>query len=188
MGDVIFRRIHGRIVPIKQHESDRKADVAKGSALTASGIGVAVAAGNQVAALEREHAHYHNAFRNFSIAKSINLAKGTSTGNRAAGQFKRLANKNRIEGVRALRTANSFKKKGIAAGGTLIAAGTHKIVPEKVKKEHPKVVAAASAGTGVAAAFGIRSAYYSSKKMGNLKVFKAMRLAWERVRVRGIKF
>ena len=121
-------------------------------------------------------------------SQKANLGLGTAQGNRAAGQYRRLAAKARVNSIGNIRAGKKVAVGAIAAGGSLIALGAHKLIPKKVREEHPNTSKAVSAGSSYAAAFGVRSAYYKSPYMGNLPTWKAVKLAVKRVMVRGTKF
>jgi hypothetical protein len=187
---VVFRRIHGHVVPIRMNQEQKK-----GAGLVASGATVGVAAGVASANLKRDAAHYENAGKNYKAA--YKFAKTTGN-NRAAGQFKYLTKQNRLERMRFIEAGRNVQRIGLLGGSAMIAAGVHKLLPKKFKKENKKTTAAVDAGAGLGSAVLIRAAHQRTIQPKLTKIvggavkrknatWEAFKLATKRMLVRGIK-
>ena len=164
---MIFRRIHGRIVPINQ-ESKPKA-IAKGVGGIAAGIGVAGAAGH-VAARMTEHAIVQDKISKFArkvadkvapkVGEQLDLFKVHNIG--AAKNFYESAHYHQVRAQTTLKAIKYLRRGGEVAGGALIAAGTNKILNQTRYKDRPGARAAISTGAGVAAAFAVEQMYQNS--------------------------
>lgn len=184
-----FIRVNGRVIPINDTRSGVERAIKSGPGNVALGLGAAVAGGRVAANLHRDAAHYENAYRNFKIARGIELGRRNQTQKvkAAATEFKRLAVKNRLEGMRSHNAGNLARTSGLVVGATLLTAGVHKIIPQEVKQKYPTTSKVVAVGSGLGAAVAVRSAYYSSKNMGNMRKLKAVGLAFRRVLSRGMK-
>lgn len=198
---VRFVRIHGRVVPIREkNDLGRKEKNTKveGAALITTGVAVGLGAGALSARAHREAAIHENVHLNYKrklkdILKNGGLnggAKPEGSGPRLRkqyGQFVNQAVKNKAEAMRFDQAGKVIKNTGLGVSAALVAIGTNKLIPEKTKKEHKVVTTAVSGASGLGAAFLIRSAYYKSSHMGNMKTWGAVKLAAKRVVARGIK-
>ncbi len=178
-----FRRIHGRVIPIRD-KNER--EPAKGSALVAGGIGVSALSGRVAASLSRDAAHYTNASRAQRLKAHASRAMGaqhdlfSSMNNRAAGQHFFLSKQNRIEAIRFGAAAKNIRRGGVAAGAALVAAGTDKLLPKKVK-ENTKARVATDVTAGAGASIAARAVYHKYLGGKSLPWSKAFKIAAKRV-------
>lgn len=168
MAHIQFRRIGGRIVPIKM-DNENKAR-AKSVAVVGAGLGIGHAAGKYGARLAHESALQEN------------VARGSASKYWAMKAQKGMTNEGVIhQGHRALheaavsmatrRASFGVRNAGAAYAGALIAIGVNHGLNANGKKENKKTKATVAAGAGVAAAFAIRQAY--TRGVGGSKPFRS---------------
>lgn len=156
MGDIAFRRIRGRIVPIKLSKEQKQK--AQGAAISGAGVGVAVGGGSLYKRAVVKSADLAN--RAFKAASDSSIR-----GQLSFDDLAKIKNAQRTS-EKLFRTANYFAKFSGAVrkaspiiGGALIAYGTSKsLMAGKKKKKNENAIAAVSALAGSAAAVGIPQA------------------------------
>lgn len=178
MSEITFRRINGRIVPIRMESREKK----KGALIAAAGVATGVAAGAKSSRLMHESAHAENAARGTAASIRKSQAKFVANG----PLFEHAAIN---DGVKKLKVAarqlavskhlekSAFKIRGagLALAAGLTAAGVNKMVS---KKEDSKVRdAAIGAGAAVATGAGYLA---HSRGVGN-RGFKAISYAIRKV-------
>lgn len=174
MADVVFRRIRGRLIPIKREKLE-------GAGMVAGGLGVAAASGNVAARLVRSAAHAENEAR--TVLKAARKAKAAaeqmgplfaSTANKKYLQAGHEALKTMVESRKLFASSLGIRNAGYTAGAALIAGGLHRAAG---KKQSKKTTAAIAAGAGVATHFAIRSSFLKSTLGKGIKVSDALRAA-----------
>ena len=148
--DVTFRRINGRIVPIKVTKK-QKGDVATGAALAAAGVGVTVGAGKAYKGVNQKSTR--QSVRAFRAMERI-MSKG---GPSQPSFFSMASKKKAID--KAMKSLNNAHKIGMfaaplrvggrVAGAALLGAGAAKLY-EGVKKEKLSTEKAAAIGSTAA--------------------------------------
>ena len=176
MSDVMFRRIHGRIVPIKLSPEQKKsaAGIAKGSASIAAGVGVSVAGGHVYKAAVVKSADL--AMRAF---ESINKFRSAGPqGNLFHYAKQSEATMNIFKGAdRLARLSTIVRKASVPIGAGLIAGGVAKVatsLPKKNKKQIDPVLAAGGSAAVAAvapAAFKIAHEAFTAGQGGRQAVF-----------------
>lgn len=159
---VIFRRFHGRIIPIQVSDNQKK-----GVGLAAAGTGVAVATGRAAGAL------LHEAARTENTARDMGRAASTLINPRAKLQQGRLALRTMTKARQLGDASFALRNTGTLIGAALIGAGVHKMLSDTKLKDSPTTQAGVSAGAGIAAHFALRSAYASrlgNKTMAAIKI------------------
>lgn len=155
MNNITFRRIRGRIVPIRLSKEQK--EKAKGSLISGAGVGVAVGGGSI----------YKRA-----VVKSADIAnkafKAISEVKKGQMSFDDIAkiNSQKKTSEKLFRVANGLAKfSGLVrkvspiVGGGLIAYGASKaLTADKKNKKNKDMIAAVSAVSGSAAAYGIPQA------------------------------
>jgi hypothetical protein len=171
--DIVFRKIHGHIVPIKVDQlklkkNADKSQIVSGGGLAALGAGTALVAG-------RASEKLADASRGaFSVAKAFNRASdhyhtqeritsALRTGKKAVLALDR--------GVFLKSASKVTARAGILGGAALIGAGVHRALSQTRFKEDEKTKAAIGAGAGVAAAFALETAVF---KQSGLRWFDAI--------------
>lgn len=179
MKDVIFRRIHGHIVPIKL--SEKQKEQAKGVAIASGGLGVAAASGAVASRFVMNAAHAENEAR-----AALRVARKARKATEALGPlFKPAADKAySAAGMSALRTMVESRKlftaslnlrnAGFLAGSALVGAGVHKALSAGGDKQDKKTNLALASGVAVATHFAIRSSFLKGLQH---KTFAALRMA-----------
>lgn len=175
---VAFRRINGRVVPI------RISNNAQAGGKVAAGVTAAGIAGAVSAHIHREAAGFENVSKSLVKVAVSERAQG-SLFHRAADRTFRLAAKNRLEAGRLFKAGKLVQKGGMAAGAALIGAGVHQALSQTGLKDSPKTKAAIAGGSGLAAAFAIRSMYL--RTIGPMRGFDVLKQAAKRVAARGLK-
>lgn len=171
--NVTFRRIGGRVVPIKQGGSRKNDDAKKATARIGTGLVTAVGSGVAAGALDL--------YASREKLKSLNLSHQKEFRYHNP-QFK-IAAHHRLESIRAHKAAARFKTAGAAIGATLIGSGVHKAL-DSTKLDEP-TKATVSSASGIGAYFAVRAAH--TKVFGHTKVWAAMKEAAKRVAIRGFK-
>lgn len=138
MGQVVFRRIHGRLVPIKVDRTE----VAKGVGAMAGGIGIAHATAEITSRMTHASALAENAAR--EAVKPARLL------------FKSKA----LE-----RGAFAVRGGGTALAAAALGIGIHKALSQTRLQEHENLKVAASTAGTTAAVFAVQSVYY--RRLGN---------------------
>lgn len=139
--DVTFRRINGRIVPIKLNKN--RQELAQGAGMVAGGIGVSSASGKIYRAINR-----------YATAKSVKAFRTLDkiTSMRGSGTLFSHAKKMKAAGMaeKAMKSARAIGKfsaplriGGQLLGATMIGAGASKIVKSKKSKNNSEKIAAA---------------------------------------------
>lgn len=161
MSQVTFRRIHGRIVPIKISD-ERKT----GAKQVAAGVAVGTTAGILGSDMIQASAHAEKDARALG-SKSRLYQKLGDRGSLGKSYANKKAIKAGKEAMQAAIKSKKFEKAsfrirsgGAIAAGALIGAGVHKLVGKETK--HSEEIAGASA---VAGGFAVHHAYY--KGVGN---------------------
>jgi hypothetical protein len=167
MSDVVFRRINGRIVPIKVKK------VAKGSAELAGGAAVGVGTGIAAAKLVKKSSEltkqsrvkYRVASQMFDhFTGQMNLFDKPDI--HKAQQTMKTATKIRYAGMKAFKLRNNLLLGGAAVSGVLIASGFKRIREamggKKIKDEKVSKVA------GTVAALGVYATYYHNLPLGSI--------------------
>lgn len=167
MNEVVFRRIRGRIIPIKRKENNAQGNSKVSSIATAAGVAVAAVGGAVSASLDRTHATLYNTARN---ARSDMFAR-------------KFASKTRLEGIRAHIAAKRIKKGSAFIGSSLIGLGVHRALDKSDLNEVQKGAIATASGLG--ANFAFRTIY--TKVIGNTSLRFAAKHAFERILMRGHK-
>lgn len=144
---IVFRRINGRIVPIRKHEHDLSlGKVGAGAALVGSAIGIAEGAGALAHMFQRKSAVIEDAARTALSAEKfgqMNLFNGA-----AAGKLFKQSSK--LHGAR-----NFALLGGALVGGALIAGAI-----AQSRKKTTKETSLQDAGTGFALASTLSGASY----------------------------
>lgn len=199
MDDIVFRKIRGRIVPIRLTKKE-KVDVMKGAGLTAAGAATSAAAGFGYKALYQRADKFASRANFFgdqfkrimaARAKEIKFKKlrgspmQMSFGDMGAKGFERVTAKSARENT--IKFANLAKRYelgsrivaglGIAAGGAIAGKGIEMMLkPAKERGEKSGVWKGAgltALGTGVAAAsFGMASGLVKGKEVA--RAFKSV--------------
>lgn len=168
-GDIAFRRIHGRIVPIRLNKSQR--ETGKGLAISAAGAGVAL--GGASIYKRAVMASANLAKKGFDlITPTKSVFGGGNKKFRSAAQMsfddvlKAGNGANSEKAFRAAKNLSSFsglvRKGAPVLGGALFAYGATKIVnANKKKKLHPETAAV----IGAIGAGGIKPAYKAAQKV-----------------------
>jgi hypothetical protein len=164
MNDVVYRRIRGRIVPIKRKKEH---SASSPSASVVSGVGVAAVGGLISAKLDRKQADFINAAKN---------AKGKP-------ELKRFVAKNRLEGIRASIASSRIKKSSALIGSALIGLGVYKSLKNTDLSEGQKTAISTTSGLG--ANVVLRAIH--TKVLGKTTLKFAAKHAFWRVLVRGSK-
>lgn len=181
---MIFRRIHGRIVPIREER-------AKGVAIAGAGVGVAAASGRIAARMTHRAAQAENEAR--GAVKAARAAKSASEklgplfsykSDRAYAQAGHAALKTMAKSRGLFEQSLKVRNVGHAAGAALVGAGVHKALKGTELEKHPKTKAAVAGGAAVAAHFAVRSSYL--KGVGN-KSFRSAAMAGAELLAKGLK-
>jgi hypothetical protein len=183
--DVIFRRVNGRIIPIRKKTNDQ----ATGAALVAAGAGVTVA-GSEVAARMVQKSAAMRVKAKFDFNRVYRNFKRSRTGQMTFGFFK--PKKEAMSGARgAVKTraaaAQLFKARkiplglGAALGAALIGAGLDKFQKDQSTAEEVAtntVAGAVATGAGVfyyrrlgLRNVGLLKRFASAKKAGTPRPF-----------------
>ena len=203
--DVTFRRIHGRIVPIK-NSGARKDNLKQGSALSIAGAATAVTAGDLAARATKNAAHFKINSTVYAakakgliskIRKSPTLAdKFENAGQMAFGfklhptapksaAFEKIAMKNALK-------SSGFKvmRKGLYRGGlvtstALLGIGFKKLyegISGKKADTKEEIIATAS---GAGATFALSTSYAHRKAGGGLKhILKAVKFGLRAAKIK----
>ncbi len=180
---MIFRRINGHIVPIKENKSN---EGKKAASLVAGGVAVASIAGAHAGNLDRSAALAKNEAKN-EFAKRVFKAK-TKVGAQKAFQLRsphfKTAAKHRLESIRGHKAAQRIKVGGAAIGATLVGAGVHKALSgnKKISEDQKGAIAT---GAGIASYVAARS--FHVKQFAGSGLWGAFKHAIKRVSVRGFK-
>lgn len=168
---IVFRRIRGRIVPIRVKNSEA---LASGLGTAAAGVALAAVTGQAAGSLVRSAAHAENQAR--SIAKVYRNIKATA---RARGPLFELAAIKRARpiGEEALKAAvqskllykasSGIKKFGNALAVGAIGYGAYQALKATNLKDNEQARSVIGAGAGAAAFFAIKSSFF--KNLGSSK-------------------
>jgi hypothetical protein len=196
MSDIVFRRIHGRVIPIRKSKgkSAKDRNIVKGAAIVGAGVAVGVAAGAVSAGLLREAATFENVSRGVKAVWRSGL-KDKAIATKTLARTFRVAAKNRLEAKRFALASMRVQKYGAIASAALIGAGVHQGL--KKTKLSDKEKAGVATASGVGAHFSIRSAfhYFLQPKGPNLEtgvkatrsISTAFAHAAKRIAARGLK-
>lgn len=178
MSDVMFRRIGGRVVPIRLNNSKSnkaKSDksTAKAVAAIGGGAGIGAATVGLANAAVKKAVRYEGhqtkatsaAFRviNSIELKQLDLFKSSSnmSKSRKAERYFKQADKAGAAANAAYRAAGTTRKVGAAAAGTLVGVGTNTLLKNHTALSEEKR-GAISTGIGSSAAFTIHQAHFAS--------------------------
>lgn len=152
--NVTFRRIGGRIVPIK----NKAKEVGKGTGMAAAGVAVGIGVGIASAKLD---ARSHKLF-GFSKTAEFHADRLWDSG-RGYAAIRRMRYSEDLlkRSVRAGKFGTKVAVSGHAVSAGLIAGGVNKALNQTKLKDKPEVRAAASTAAGVGATFAIKTAYDS---------------------------
>lgn len=119
MSDIQFRRIRGRIIPIKKKKESMQSDSLKGSAKIAIGTALGIT-GSSLASKELKKSF--SAFRESSNLRGI--ARLSEKGSKTFNKFIKLSAKQKIQGMKSAKLART--KFGLALGisTALISSGS----------------------------------------------------------------
>ena len=158
---VQFRRIRGRVVPIRQQHN-----VAVGSGLVGAGVGVAVTAAHLAGKTEKAAAYKTNDSIMFMKSAELMHSKLKKVGSGKIRPLKdwanQMAGKSKISGEEALmlgKRANLMKGAGVVVSSGLIGAGATQLLPEKWKKKKGVKETTQAAAT-VGSMFAIQSGWH----------------------------
>lgn len=171
--NVSFRRIGGRVVPIRINDHR-----VQGAALGAAGIAAAVATGKVSAGMMHQSAHIENEARNLgAVYTKLKAMKSQGPLFEHASNDKlmtvgRTALRNAVKSKQLEKAAFSVRNVGTLGSAALIGAGVHKALAHSSVKNDKKTRAAISTGAGVAATFAIRSAYLRGVGIRGFEVIK----------------
>lgn len=174
MGDVVFRRINGRIVPIRKSGDTKtpgpgkKVDIKKaavGAAIAATGVAGGIYAGRFAAKMVVSSALLENTARSLSKqAKSALSQVGKSSAQMSLPlKARKLATssiKTSTFSLALFRNRKVVRNLGIAAAGGLISAGGQEIYEAVTGKKPSVSTNVISGATGGAAAFLVNAGYY----------------------------
>jgi len=162
---VTFRRIGGRVVPIRQ----------KQTAVAAVGTGLAVGAvsGAVAGKLDLHAAYTKAAARNEFKQKALKFR---------TREF-RTAALHRLESIRAHKSAARIKIGGAAIGAMIVGAGVHSALKNTNLSEAEKT--SVSGASGLGSYFAVRTMH--TKMFGSTGLWYAMKHAAKRVAIRGTK-
>lgn len=157
--NVVFRRIHGRIIPIKLNKQ-QKSDLKTGAGLTASGIAVGAASGKAYRAINFTSTRFSS--RAFRSLERINNFKGPMQGtffsmvskNKAQAKALNVLNKGRIIG----KFAGPTRTIGINLASTLATLGLIKLNEARTKKKS-SIAENVAIGTAVGSAAFLTGGY-----------------------------
>lgn len=161
MGNVAFRRVRGRIVPIKTGNTPQYThETAKGVATAATGAAIAAYSGHRAHDFLIRAAEAERRAKNLqSIVSKGPGQMGLFKQVRHAGPGKLFKLSSKLHNAR-----NIALVAGGVAGGALIAYGAHKVLKDQPKlKEHDAIEKAASVTGGFAIAHTIGAAVYRKK-------------------------
>ncbi len=154
MSDLIFRKIHGRIVPIKMTRK-QKDEAIKGAGLAVAGVGVAGAAGKAYPKV----LHFSNQMskRAFSSLmkldnqhlRPLTLFSVARRGERVKKVYT-MTDKLFKASIRVGRLAPALRLGGVAVGSALVAAGLNKLHKASGRKSKTERATVASLGAVVA--------------------------------------
>ena len=171
--EITFRRIHGRIVPIRVSKKNK--DLAAGAGLAVGGVGAAAAAGKIAASLVHKGAGYENVSRAFDKASEFAFEDGrlwrAQRSGKLAIKFGRLSEQHH-KAARAVRNA------GFVISSALIGAGINSVLKHTRLNDDEKTRAAIATGSAVGASFALNSTYLKgvSGMVGTTKTAKAFSL------------
>ena len=165
--DVIFRRIRGKIVPIRVNKSGfknppkRKSSKLRGSAEIAAGVAVAGAGGFSAAGQTRKFIQ-----RSLAADTLIKFAKGQKPPKQTSTI--KTAVKNFAQAKTASRRGIFLKAGGIFFGGALLGSGLNKLRDDETGFD-----AELGSQFGATLATGVSTAVFT-KRFGGLKKFKQL--------------
>lgn len=180
---VIFRRIKGRIVPIRMKEGTKES--LKAGGLIGTGVGASTAASYYAARLTNDSAHMESIARNYvKTAKAArdtgNIKKFLKFGDYAA----RSAVKSKVLQKSAFRVRGA----GAALGTAFIGAGIYKALGQTSLKDDPTAKASVSTVAAGISQFSMWNAYLRGVgNRGNFKTsLKTLKMAVRRVVTKGV--
>jgi hypothetical protein len=185
---LVFRRIGGRVVPMKtdaappqqSRSSEKKLEAAKY-------IGAGVLTGLVTGAAGAKIHKFAAAHENVGHTLMRQAKKLTSTGLpgalKKAQRVAEVAQKHLTKGNSLFSFGRGVQHTGLVGSAGLIAKGVHSSLPRKNNPKRDKAVAGTA---GIGSAFLIRSAYYKTINP-HMKVKEAAKLAAARVSVKGAK-
>lgn len=149
-GDVKFRRVGGRVIPIHVK------DLAKAGGYTAGGVAVGIASGN--AAAKKFHAAA------LVANKAVDLGKAADAADKVEKfmlgiKLNKMQIRHEMTAKKMLKSASSIRNFGLLTSTALIATGVNKALNHTELKDNDQARLAASIGAGAAAQFAIRSAF-----------------------------
>lgn len=199
--DVVFRRVRGRIVPIRVQKSTpkNKTDLKKaagGLAVAGAGFGLSAGAGRLAARFVRESAHFENSAREFSKQARNALKHFPNGGSKTSQMSFKFSQSEALKATRnATRSAaiskilhtnrNVVKGAGIVLGTALIGQGLKAAYEGATGKKVGVPGEFAAQATSGAAALAVGTSYF--KKLGGGSYRKSF---WNAMTAlgRGIKF
>lgn len=155
---ITFRRIRGRIVPIKVKKQHK--DLAAGGALVAAGATVGIQAGKLAANMVLTSAHLENKSRQLNFKYGV-LAEEGPKYRKAAIEMGEATLRTRLKSFRLFSSRLKVLKYGKIGAAALVGAGLNKLYEGATKKD------AGSAGdilghvAGTAAGFALLTPYYA---------------------------
>jgi hypothetical protein len=181
-GEVVFRKIKGRIVPIRRKKAD-KPELGKAGALGAAGFGIAAAAGEAGAwAVRKAAAMRTEAKIKFGVAhRALRRAQAgqmgfdflPGVGSRKSAQ--QAAVKTRIRSRMLFKSRNLILGFGALVGGSVLSQGLERIDdPDSIAEGITADVSGGGAVAGVAGAIYYRR--LGVKGLGNLFKFTRARM------------
>ncbi len=170
---MIFRRIHGRIVPIKEYTAQKE-----GAAIAGAGVATAVIAGKAGASFHRDAAHAENASRR--SAKQAMAFKRTKKNIPAFKVLAKDAFKSGIEAKKLSSTGTAIKNLGNKGASALIAGGVYRGLEDTKLSKTEK--AGVATGAGLVSHAIIKTSY--TKSIGGLSFLKSAKHAIKRVLIK----
>lgn len=184
-GNVVFRRIGGRVIPIRLDKQKAK-NAGSGAGMVAAGLGAAAIAGKVASKFHLEAAYAENAARNFKFSAQSFLKSGDGPGAKTLLKQSRSAASSAASLFRSGRVAKGL---GALVGGTLIGTGVTKALSGtgvgNWLDQNEMAKNGLQVGVGSAAALGIRTGY--THGFGMMRGWNAVKHAFARVLVRGAR-
>jgi hypothetical protein len=151
---VVFRRIRGRVVPIRVEQ--RAKDAATGTAAVAAGAGVAIGAGVvagnlDIAANTMKSLAFAAGKRSDRLWNRDSATLAVKHAQKAEALFQRAATRFAASG--------HIKKAGFAASAALIGLGINKVLKATDLDKKPELRGSASTAAGIGASFALNNGY-----------------------------
>lgn len=168
---VVFRRIGGRVIPIRQKAKENAKAAGKGAAIAGAGVGVGLAGGIASATLD-ERSHKLYGFSRSAEFRSDRLWKA----DRGMTAIKHMRKSEELlqRSVRVGKLGTKAGHLGQVGSAALIGAGIDKALSKTKYKNNTEVRAASAAAGGVAGSFLVKGIYDSKLNKG-MKTGKAVR-------------